>query len=206
MAISSVEFECYSFVKYCDSHHPTFHSSSVSKPTSSSHRNTTFGFNWKWTDIDFHATPPNCSITFSPAYWKPSRKELANLLSVSRKDPLPEWNFSNFEGNALDWNEWFGQFRSAVDASPLSDDVKMTYLKTLVSGKAKIAIEGLAYCRAMYKDALRALDRKFGQPQTVVSAHFDKLSAYPPVAHFGKYDTVRNRSSESCRCLLVFGI
>ena len=108
-------------------------------------------------------------------------KELANLLTVSRKDPLPEWKLSNFDGNPLDWNEWFGQFRSAVDASPLSDDVKMTYLKTLVSGKAKNAIEGFAYCGAMYKDALRALERKFGQPQTVVSAHLDKLSAYPPV-------------------------
>ena len=108
-------------------------------------------------------------------------KELTNLLTVSRKDPLPEWKLSNFDGNPLDWNEWFGQFRSAVDASPLSDDVKMTYLKTLVSGKAKNAIEGFAYCGAMYKDVLRALERKFGQPQTVVSAHLDKLSAYPPV-------------------------
>ena len=57
----------------------------------------------------------------------------------------------------------------------------MTYLKTLVSGRAKNAIEDFAYCGAMYKDALRALERKFGQPQTVVSAHLDKLSAYPPV-------------------------
>ena len=59
--------------------------------------------------------------------------------------------------------------------------MKLTYLKTLVSGKAKTAIAEFAYCGAMYKDALKTLERKFGQPQTVVSAYLDKLANYPPV-------------------------
>ena len=33
----------------------------------------------------------------------------------------------------------------------------------------------------MYKDARKTLERKFGQPQTVVSAYLDKLANYPPV-------------------------
>ena len=33
----------------------------------------------------------------------------------------------------------------------------------------------------MYKNALRTLQRKFGQPQAVVSAYLEKLSKYPPV-------------------------
>ena len=33
----------------------------------------------------------------------------------------------------------------------------------------------------MYKDALKTLERKFGQPKTVVSAYLDKLASYPPV-------------------------
>ena len=33
----------------------------------------------------------------------------------------------------------------------------------------------------MCKDALKTLERKFGQPQTVVSAYLDKLANYPPV-------------------------
>ena len=57
----------------------------------------------------------------------------------------------------------------------------MTYLKTLVTGKAKIAIAEFAYCGLMYKDALRTLERIFGQPQAVLSAHFDKLSNFPPL-------------------------
>ena len=33
----------------------------------------------------------------------------------------------------------------------------------------------------MYKDALRTLEHKFGQPQAVVSAHIDKLNSFPPL-------------------------
>ena len=55
--------------------------------------------------------------------------------------------------------------------SPLTDDVKLLYLKTLVFGKAKTAIAEFAYCGTMYKDKLKTLERKFGQPHTVVSAY-----------------------------------
>ena len=33
----------------------------------------------------------------------------------------------------------------------------------------------------MYKDALKTLERKFGQPQAVASAYLDKLSIFPPL-------------------------
>ena len=99
----------------------------------------------------------------------------------SKKDHLPEWKLAGYSGDPLQWHEWFGQFKSAIDSAPLTDDVKLTYLKTLVSGKAKTAIAEFAYCGAMYKDALKTLGRKFGQPQTVVSAYLDKLANYPVV-------------------------
>ena len=108
-------------------------------------------------------------------------KDLAELLTVSRKDPLPEWKLSSFDGNPLQWHEWYGQFKSAVDQASITEEVKMTYLKTLVTGRAKSTIEGFAYSGALYRDALKALERKFGQPQAVVSAHLEKLNNYPPV-------------------------
>ena len=88
---------------------------------------------------------------------------------------------SEYNGDPIHWHEWFGQFKSAIDSAQLSDDVKLTYLKTLVSGKAKVAIAEFAYCGAMYKDALKTLERKFGQPQAVVTAYLDKLANVPPV-------------------------
>ena len=99
----------------------------------------------------------------------------------SKKDHLPEWKLAQYSGDPLQWYEWFGQFKSAIDSAPLTGDVKLTYLKTLVSGKAKTAIAEVAYCGAMYKDVLKTLERKFGQPQTVVNAYLDKLANYPPV-------------------------
>ena len=108
-------------------------------------------------------------------------QNLAQLLTSTKKDHLPEWRLVQFNGDPLQWHEWFGQFKSAIDSSSLTDDVKLTYLKRLVTGKAKTAIAEFAYCGTMYKDALKTLERNFGQPQAVVSAYLDKLANFLPV-------------------------
>ena len=108
-------------------------------------------------------------------------QDLAQLLTAAKKDYLLEWKLEQYSGDPLQWHEWIGQFRSAIDSAPLSNDVKLTYLKTLVTGKAKAAIVKFAYCGTMYQDALKTLERKFGQPQAVVSAHLDKLNSFSPL-------------------------
>ena len=110
-----------------------------------------------------------------------STRELVNILMHSRKDHLPEWKLTQFDGNPLNWHECFGQFTSTVDSAILSDDEKLTYLKTLVVGKAKSAIAEYSYSGVLYKDALATLQRKFRQPHAVVGAHLDKLSNFPPL-------------------------
>ena len=92
-------------------------------------------------------------------------RELADAITSKKSDPLPKWKLAQYNGDPLQWHEWYGQFKSAIDSQLLTDDVKLTYLKTLVTAKAKIAIAEFAYCGLMYKDALRTLKRKFGQPQ-----------------------------------------
>ena len=108
-------------------------------------------------------------------------KDLAEILTLNKKDLLPDWNLAKFNGNPLQWHEWYGQFKSAIDSQALSDDIKLTYLKTLVVGKATDSIAEFAYCGKMYRDALKTLERKFGQPQAVVTAHLDKLANYPSI-------------------------
>ena len=103
-------------------------------------------------------------------------RELADAIKSKNNDPLPEWKLAEFNGDPIKWHEWYGQFKSAIDSQSLTE---LTYLKTLVNGKEKIAIAEFAYCGLMYKDALRTLERKFGQPQAVVSSHLDKLSIFP---------------------------
>ena len=82
-----------------------------------------------------------------------SARELAELLMHSRKDHLPEWKLAQLDGNSLNWHEWFGQFKFTVDSAVLTDDTKLTYLKTLVTGEAKIAIAQFSFGGDMYKDA-----------------------------------------------------
>ena len=37
-----------------------------------------------------------------------STRELVNILMHSRKDHLPCWKLTQFDGNPLNWHEWFG--------------------------------------------------------------------------------------------------
>ena len=123
-----------------------------------------------------HPTPP------APASENASLiRAFTDALTSKRNDPLPEWKLSQYNGVPLQGHEWYGEFKSAIDSQSLTDDVKLTLLKTLVTGKAKTAIAELAYCGAMYKDVLRTFERKFDQPQAVVSAHLYQLSSFPPL-------------------------
>ena len=130
-------------------------------------------------------------------------RELADAITSKTIDPLPEWKLAQYNGIPLQWHEWYGQLKSAIDSQSLTDDVKLTYLKTLVTGKAKIAIAEFAYCGLMYKDALRTLERKFGQPQAVVSAHLDKLSNFPPLKMHNS-DNIINYSAAISSLVGVF--
>ena len=90
-------------------------------------------------------------------------EDLAAIFSMNGKDPLPEWKLTQFNGDPLVWHGWLGQFRSVVDSAHLTNDMKLTYLKTLITGKTKAAISEFAYCGDLYPDALKNLERKFGQ-------------------------------------------
>ena len=123
-----------------------------------------------------HPTPPvpaseNASLI----------KALTDALTTRRMTRYPTGSCPNTKGIPYSGTKWYGQFKSAIDSHSLTDDVKSTYLQTPVTGKAKTDIAEFAYCCAMYKDALKTLDRKFGQPQAVVSDHLDKLSSFPPL-------------------------
>ena len=51
----------------------------------------------------------------------------------------------------LEWHEWYGQFKGAIDSQSLTDDTQLTYLKTVVTDKTKTAIDEFAYFSAMYR-------------------------------------------------------
>ena len=67
-------------------------------------------------------------------------QDLAQLLASSPKDHLAEWKLPQYNGDLLQWHEWFGPFKSAIDSTLLTVDVKSTYLKTQVTGNATMAM------------------------------------------------------------------
>ena len=75
-------------------------------------------------------------------------------MKSSRKDRLSELKVSQFDGNALNWQEWFGQFTSTIGSARRSADEKLTYLKTLVTRKAKAFIPEYNQSGALYNDAI----------------------------------------------------
>ena len=121
----------------------------------------------------------------------------------SRKDHLPEWKLTQFDGNPLNWNEWFGQFISSVDSAILRNDKKLTYPKTLVVGNAISAIAEYSYSGVLNKDALAKLQRNFGQLHAVVGAHLDQLSSFPPLKMHNS-EKVNNFSSTISGLVAVF--
>ena len=130
-------------------------------------------------------------------------KQLAAAMTCKKNGPSTEWKFSQYNGDPLQWHEWFGEFKSAIDTQSLTDDVKLTYLKTLVTGKTKTVIAEFAYCGVMYKDPLKTLERKFGQPRDVVRAHLDKLSSFPPLKMHNS-DNIINYSATNSALVGVF--
>ena len=64
-------------------------------------------------------------------------KELADAIASKKNDPMAKWQLAQYNGESLQWHEWYGQFESAIDSQSLNVDVKLTYLETLVKDKLR---------------------------------------------------------------------
>ena len=150
-----------------------------------------------WTAIDDRL---NKSLTFDPNVFVPSSTPTAvvktqelkpvlsskflvlltptTLSSISVPMKLRKMDLDTLCGDPLEWPEWFEQFLAIVDQSGSTDIITMNYLKTLLSGKAKAAIEGTGCSGQMYHLAWQTLEHDFGRPELVVNAQLHKIQAY----------------------------
>ena len=125
--------------------------------------------------------PSALPLTLTPAF--------APAASVSMK--LPKLVLDKFDGDQLEWPGWSGQFLATVDESGMSDSNKMKYLKSLLNGKAKAAIEGMGFSGQMYQVAWQTLDHDFGRPELVVNAQLRKVHDYPFIKPHDSLEIVR---------------
>ena len=75
---------------------------------------------------------------------------------------LPKLKLNNFDGNTLEWPEWSSVFIATVDQRQIPETEKTSYLKTLLTGRARSAISGMGWSGQFYGAAWNILERKFG--------------------------------------------
>ena len=79
-----------------------------------------------------------------------SRALLRDNSGYAGSSSLPKIKLNNFAGNPLEWPEWSSMFIATVNQRPIPDSQKMNHLKTLLTGKARVAISGIGYSGQFY--------------------------------------------------------
>ena len=110
-------------------------------------------------------------------------QHVGDCFSSSHQRSLTNLKMREFDGNPLERPEWGEMFLSMIDSSPLTNDEKMGHLRSLVNFNAKRAIARLGFSGAMCQQAWKTLQRKFGQPNLIVSTHLAKIQTLPAISH-----------------------
>ena len=79
------------------------------------------------------------------------------------KVKLPKITLPHFNGNLMKWSTFWDSYESAVHKNKdLSDVDKFNYLRSLLERSAYDAIAGLTLSAVNYKEAIKILEKRFG--------------------------------------------
>ena len=88
---------------------------------------------------------------------------------------LPKINLPTFDGKVTEWQSFWERFESGVHQKRLRDVDKFHYLRSVLEGEAKLAIEGFELSSANYEAALSILKERFGRQEAIIFAHIQGL-------------------------------
>ena len=89
----------------------------------------------------------------------------------SVKIRLPEVKINSFSGKLEEWQTWWDSYRSLVhDRQDMDKVLKMTHLKSCLTGKASLVVSGFQITEQDYDNAIAALHDKFANPERVKQA------------------------------------
>ncbi|XP_065180039.1 uncharacterized protein LOC135810477 [Sycon ciliatum] len=127
--------------------------------------------------VSIHSTPTTLSTIEVAAQAAVAAMQAARSSPVVK---LPQLKLSQFNGDIMDWPEFWQTFESSVGLRQSLPDVsKFTYLKSVLTGVAAAAIEGIPITAANYPIAVTMLKDKFGQPELIVATLYRKLAQLP---------------------------
>ena len=107
---------------------------------------------------------------------KPGGEEDSRNRPLRTQAKLPKLTLKKYNGDPLLYHTFWDSFESAVHKNESLDDIsKFNYLKGLLEGKASLAVQGLTLTSDNYMEAVNLLEKRFGDPQVIITAHMDAL-------------------------------
>ncbi|XP_049887000.1 uncharacterized protein LOC126381584 [Pectinophora gossypiella] len=88
---------------------------------------------------------------------------------------LPKLCLAEFDGNILNWHQFWDQFSSNIHTRNLSDVDKLLYLKASLRGEAQKALDGLETTNKNYQIALSTLKERYGKHNLLIDSHYAAL-------------------------------
>ena len=93
---------------------------------------------------------------------------------------LLKLDFNKISGELLKWQEFWDSFESAIHSNASLNPVKkMNYLRAKLEGEAEEVISGLTLTNVNYEEAIRLLQKRFGQNEIIINAHHTSLMDMP---------------------------
>ena len=127
-----------------------------------------FDYNMKLTRIKVKANKLLGNATPNPSSPIPVKPE--------NRVRLPELSLNSFDGKYEEWPSFIDSFNSAINSrDDISDVEKFSYLKGLLQGKAKKAIDGFTLTKENYKEALDTLKQRFGNDEMITNTLISKI-------------------------------
>ncbi|GBM11893.1 hypothetical protein AVEN_209599-1 [Araneus ventricosus] len=108
----------------------------------------------------------------------------SSVSSVLTNQPrLPKLTLESFSGKEIgSFPSFWARFKSAVhENSSLNDVDKFSYLKSVVTSDAELAIRGLTLTSENYAKAVKILEDRFGRQELIVDYHMNNLLNLTPV-------------------------
>ncbi|GFU88217.1 integrase catalytic domain-containing protein [Trichonephila clavipes] len=113
---------------------------------------------------------------------------------LSNQPRLPKLTLESFSGKDISsFPSFWARFKSAVhENSSLNDVDKFSYLKSVVTSDAELAIRGLTLTSENYAKAMKILENRFGSKERIVDFHMNRLLNLTPVRKLFDVIALRN--------------
>lgn len=122
------------------------------------------------------ASPKESSVVDSDALSSSERPRNSGHLR------LPKLELQKFNGNKLEWQPFWEQYKQAIhENNSLSSVEKFLYLRMSLTGKAAAVVSGLQATEDNYSSAVDMLKERFGRQDTLVQEHLTQLLNLPQV-------------------------